>query len=96
MDDSLYRTGGQWPGWARGGGSSLERRDARADTRLAPNWGDSDETGKAPWTTIDLTGVLSFGSGSANAVEGGLQGEGEWYVVRHGCLCQNLRGIGPH
>ncbi len=77
VDEVTYRTGGQWPGWARGGGSSLERRDARADSRQASNWGDSDETAKAPWTTIDVTGVLSLGAGSANAIEGGLQGEGE-------------------
>ena len=77
VDELTFRTGGQWPVWARGGGSSLERRDARADTRLAANWADSDETAKAPWTTIDVTGVLSLGSGSANAVEGGLQSEGE-------------------
>ena len=77
VDEVTYRTGGQWPGWARGGGSSLERRDARADSRLASNWADSDETTKAPWTTIDLTGVLSLGGNVAEAIEGGLQGEGE-------------------
>ncbi len=77
VDELTYRTGGQWPAWARGGGSSLERRDARADARLGSNWADSDETAKAPWTTVDVTGVLSLGAGNANAIEGGLQGEGE-------------------
>ena len=77
VDEVSYRVGGQWPVWAHGGGSSLERRDPRADGRLAASWADSDETAKAPWTTIDLTGVLTLGSGSANAIEGGLLGEGE-------------------
>jgi hypothetical protein len=77
VDEVAYRPGGQWPVWARGGGSSLERREARANSRLAANWADSDETTKAPWTTIEVTDVLSLGSGSANAIEGGLQGEGE-------------------
>lgn len=77
VDEVSYRAGGQWPTWARGGGSSLERRDAHADGRLAANWADSDETAKAPWTTVAVTGALSLGADSANAIEGGLQGEGE-------------------
>lgn len=60
VSEVMYRDGGRWGRWADGGGSSLELRDARADTRLAPNWADSDETGKAPWTTIEATGVLSL------------------------------------
>lgn len=77
VEEVTYRGGGQWPNWAHGGGSSLERRDVRANSRLAANWADSDETSKATWTTIDATGVLSSGVNAANAIEGGLQGEGE-------------------
>lgn len=86
VDEVTYRTGGQWPVWARGGGSSLERRDARANSRLAANWADSNETSKAPWTIIDVTGVLTLGAGSANAIEGGLLGEGE-------CLLDDVEAI---
>ncbi|MBC8094897.1 MAG: lamin tail domain-containing protein, partial [Akkermansiaceae bacterium] len=77
VDEVTYRAGGQWPAWTRCDGSSLERRDVRANPRLAANWADSDESAKAPWTTVDFPGVLDNGSGSANALEGGLQGEGE-------------------
>jgi len=80
VDELSYGSGGQWPGWARGGGSSLERRDARADSRQASTWGDSIETNKAPWTIIDLTGILSMGRDTAYALELGLQGEGECLV----------------
>jgi len=60
VSEVTYRDGGRWGRWADGGGSSLELRDARADPRLAPNWADSDETRRAPWTTVEATGVLSL------------------------------------
>ncbi len=63
VDEVTYRTGGRWGNWAHGGGSSLELRDPRSNHRLAANWADSDETAKAPWTTIEVTGVLDNGSG---------------------------------
>lgn len=62
VDEVTYGTGGRWGQWADGGGSSLELIDARCDRRLAPNWADSDESGKAQWTTIETTGVLDFGA----------------------------------
>src|SRR5439155_6034153 len=50
VDEVTYGTGGNWGTWAAGGGSSLELMDPRSNHRLAHNWGDSDETLKAPWT----------------------------------------------
>ena len=47
VDEVTYGTGGRWGQWAHGGGSSLELIDPRSDRRLAPNWADSDESGKS-------------------------------------------------
>ena len=63
VDELTYRSGGRWGNWAHEGGSSLELRDPRTNHRLASNWADSDETAKAPWTTIEATGVLDNGAG---------------------------------
>ncbi|MGO8929000.1 MAG: lamin tail domain-containing protein [Limisphaerales bacterium] len=61
LDDVTYGTGGRWGQWAAGGGSSLERLDPNANSHLAANWGDSDETQKSAWTNIECTGVLDNG-----------------------------------
>jgi CotH kinase protein/Lamin Tail Domain/PA14 domain len=68
VNEVAYRRGGQWGDWSDGGGSSLELMDPHADNRLAPNWADSDETAKAPWTTIETTGVLDNGGNTPNAL----------------------------
>lgn len=75
-----YADGGAWGRWADGGGSSLELRDPRADPELAANWGDSDESAKAPWTTLTATGVLDQGVGSPDQLQVLSQGEGAWLV----------------
>lgn len=62
VDEVTYGTGGRWGQWAAGGGSSLELIDPRADHRLAPNWADSDETAKAPWTNLEFSGTLDNGN----------------------------------
>jgi len=84
MDEVTYHDGGQWGQWADGGGSSLELIDPRADRRDAANWADSDETGKAPWTLIEHTGLtglgMSGGQGTPNRLELFLQGPGECLV----------------
>src|ERR1044071_622445 len=80
VDEVTYGTGGRWGRWARGGGSSLERIDPRADGRLAPNWADSDETRKSAWTTVQFAGVLDNGSGPADSLEIILLGAGECLV----------------
>jgi hypothetical protein len=60
-DEVTYAAGGSWGEWADGGGSSLELIDPRSNHRLPSNWASSDETAKAPWTTIANTGVLDLG-----------------------------------
>ena len=85
-DEVTYRPGGKWGHWCEGGGSSLELLDPRANHRLPSNWGDSDETAKAPWTTIEATGTMDNGFLNANALEGGLLSEGE-------CLLDNVELI---
>ena len=63
-NELIYGTGGRWGNFSDKGGSSLELIDPHSDNSLAPNWADSDETAKAPWTTIETTGVLDLGNGS--------------------------------
>ena len=62
VDEVTYGTGGEWPALADGGGSSLERIDARANSRLPNTWAASDESNKAGWVTIAVTNVLTQGS----------------------------------
>lgn len=80
VDELTYGTGGRWGLWSDGGGSSLERVHARADSRLAANWADSDESAKSAWTTIEWTGVLDHGQGSADTLQLFMLGAGECYV----------------
>jgi hypothetical protein len=82
-NEVTYGTGGQWPHWAAGGGSSLELTDPRSDDRLAANWADSDETAKAPWTVVSKTGVVDNGDVAADQLQVVLQGAGE-------CLIDNV------
>ena len=78
IDEVTYGTGGRWGRWSDGGGSSLELMDLRSDGRLAGNWADSDETGKAGWVNIETTGVIDNHSGAAiNRLHVMLLGEGE-------------------
>ncbi len=81
VDDVTYGTGGHWGRWSDGGGSSLELIDPRVDKRLAANWADSDETAKAPWTTIEATGVLDNGANNLfSPLQFGLLDSGECLV----------------
>lgn len=80
VDEVTYGTGGRWGKWSDGGGSSLERKDPRADGRLAPNWADSDESKKSPWTTVEFTGRLDNGNGSANPLQILSIGAGEFLL----------------
>jgi hypothetical protein len=83
VDSVSYRSGGRWSRWAAGGGSSLEVVDLRADRELPGNWADSDESGKAPWTTVSVTGLLDLGHSSfsgADRAQFFLMGEGEVLV----------------
>lgn len=62
VDTVEYDTGGRWPHWADGGGSSLELIDANSDNEEPSNWADSDESGKSQWVTIERRGLLNLGS----------------------------------
>jgi hypothetical protein len=80
VDELEYHDGGSWGHWSDGGGSSLELIDARADNRLSPNWADSDETSKAPWSTIEHTGVLDNGGDTPDHLHVIMLEEGECLV----------------
>ena len=80
VDEVAYRNGGRWGQWSDGGGSSLELIDASSDNRLAANWADSDETAKAPWTTVEVRGVLDNGTSAADQLQTLLQGAGECLI----------------
>ena len=84
MDEVTWGTGGRWSQWSAGGGSSLELIDPHADQRLAPNWADSDETHKAPWTIISATGTIDNGDVAADELQVLLQDAGE-------CLIDNVQ-----
>jgi hypothetical protein len=78
-----YRDGGRWGRWSDGGVSSLERRDPRSDSTLAPTWADSDETAKAQsWTLVEFTGLVdnAMPGVTADQVQLFLLGEGEALV----------------
>ena len=97
VDEVSYQTGGRWGQWSDGGGSSLERIDPHANSRLAANWADSDETQKSSWTNIETTGVLDNGmnyDSSIGLAQFGLLDVGECLVdnveVRSGSYGENL------
>ncbi len=79
-DEVAYADGGRWGRWADGGGSSLELIDAHSDNRAGASWADSDDTAKSSWTTVEFTGVLDLGSGTADKLDILLFGEGEALV----------------
>jgi hypothetical protein len=86
VDEVTYGTGGQWPEWTDGGGSSLELIDPRSNHRLSSNWGASDETHKAPWGTFSTTGTIDNGDVAADQLQVLMQGAGE-------CLIDNVQVI---
>ena len=56
-DEVRYFDGGRWPGFADGGGSSLELRDPRADNSVAEAWAASDESSRSEWQTFTWRGI---------------------------------------
>src|SRR5206468_12834111 len=90
VDEVSYIGGGRWGVWSGGGGSSLELIDPHSNHRLPSNWADSDETHKAPWTTIETTDRLDNGQGynggPIDNLQIGLLGEGE-------CLLDNVEVV---
>lgn len=80
VDEVTYGTGGRWGRWAHGGGSSLELIHPFTDHQSPDSWADSDESGKAPWTLVEGSGVLTnYGAtaGALNSVNLILMGAGE-------------------
>jgi hypothetical protein len=69
VDEVTYQDGGSWGLWSDGGGSSLELVDPDADNDHPSNWADSDESAKAPWTTLETTGPLVGGVGAINQLQ---------------------------
>ena len=67
VDEVTYSDG--WGRWTDGGGSSLELIDPHADNDLGINWQGSDETGKAPWTDIEHTGVIDNQAGTMEELQ---------------------------
>lgn len=81
VDEVTYGTGGRWGRDSDGGGSSLEKKDLLSDGRLAANWADSSEPAEQGWVTIQATGVMDNGSGSAiNRLHVMMLGAGECLV----------------
>lgn len=62
VNQVAFETGGRWPKWTDGGGSSLELINPRADNSVPQNWADSIETNKSQWVTIERRGILSHGA----------------------------------
>ena len=95
VDEVTYDDAGQWGDWSDGGGSSLELIDPNSDNRQASNWADSNETQKAPWTTVEnVAGGVDNGQGAYNEVHLMILGRGECLVddieVRAGTAGPNL------
>ncbi|MCK6573332.1 lamin tail domain-containing protein [Myxococcota bacterium] len=59
VDAVRYADGGRWPEAADGGGSSLERRDPRADGAAAEAWAASDESQRVGWQTVTYRGIAA-------------------------------------
>jgi regulation of enolase protein 1 (concanavalin A-like superfamily) len=83
VNEVTYRDGGRWGEWINRGGSSLELIDPRSDTRRSANWTSSDERDKSQWVTVEHTGVLDNGRGTANELHIFMPGAGE-------CLIDNV------
>lgn len=75
-----YRTGGEWPSLADGGGSSLELLHPNLDPDLGSSWSASDESLRGEWQTYDITGVLEGGRGAITDVRLILLDPGETLV----------------
>ncbi|HXJ73506.1 MAG TPA: lamin tail domain-containing protein, partial [Candidatus Dormibacteraeota bacterium] len=80
VNDLTYGDGGRWGDWSDGGGSSLELKDPNSDNRQPGNWGDSDESAKAPWTSIEITGNIGANQQSPSHLQVFDLGVGEFLL----------------
>jgi hypothetical protein len=83
-----YYGGGRWPGYADGGGSSLELRDAWADNSQPEAWAASDESTRSSWSNYTYQAVSSnvLGPTRWNELQLGLLDAGE-------CLLDDLHVV---
>jgi hypothetical protein len=58
VDEVDYRTGGNWPGLADGGGSSMELVNPWMDNSLPSAWEDSDESAKTEFSNYQYSDVF--------------------------------------
>lgn len=83
-DEVRYFDRGHWPGYADGGGSSLELRDPFADNACAEAWAASDETGASGWQAVSYRMTAGYPAGTQptqwNDFILGLLGAGECLV----------------
>lgn len=63
VNEVRYYSGGRWPDYASGGGSSLELVDPYADNRLPESWAASDTASQSAWQTIRYRGIASSNRG---------------------------------
>jgi len=59
VDRVRYFDGGSWPGYADGGGCSLELIDARADNDNGQAWAASDESPRTAWQNFSYRGIAA-------------------------------------
>ncbi len=84
-DEVHYYDKGRWPGYADGGGSSLELRDPAADNSRAEAWAASDESAKTGWRTYSYRMVAAASATPAPDAQWrefvfGLLGGGECWI----------------
>ncbi|MDB6153502.1 MAG: hypothetical protein JWL90_1955, partial [Chthoniobacteraceae bacterium] len=63
VDEVRFYNGGRWPEGAHGEGSSLERRDVRAESDVPETWAASEESARGAWQTFTWQGVASVLNG---------------------------------
>src|SRR5206468_8871317 len=63
VNEVRYYDAGRWPGYADGGGSSLELRNPFADNIEPEAWAASDESVKSHWNTFTYRGVATADGG---------------------------------
>lgn len=59
VDRVRYYDGGSWPGYADGGGHSMELRDPHADNNIGSAWAASDESMRTTWQEFAYRGVAA-------------------------------------
>ncbi|MBI4605405.1 MAG: lamin tail domain-containing protein [Planctomycetes bacterium] len=68
VDEVEYSSGGEWPAWAAGGGSSLELIDPRAENAVPQAWDASDDAAKAAPATFTYRGRFQGGPSELHVV----------------------------